>query len=353
MPRPNLFTHATSELSQDAVLAWLLHWAHPAHAGSASADDRALHAAGRRFVDLLLDRLGWTLLDPNERVDVRTQWQNIDVLVHLPDRGRALVIEDKVHADDTHNPLPSYRAAAARYAGCTPEEVGGVYLKTGIQSCFDRVNTHGFVHVSRGAVLQALDVGTDGSAAVRSDIYGDFVAHLRALDDAFGAWQRRLPRSDPPAPATGHDLAWRGLMDALQAKLGGGGWHDVSNARGGYVIFHLHVTTVDGRDVYVQAQSDLRLGIRINLTTATDRGGTRRHWQQVLRAAATPDLPYVAPPHPRTGRTSEISTSTAPTWVVPAPAGGVDLDATAAVLVRYRDFAQDAIAHHVAARSAP
>lgn len=39
MRKPNLFTYATSELSQDAVLCWLFSWADPKQ----SREDEALH----------------------------------------------------------------------------------------------------------------------------------------------------------------------------------------------------------------------------------------------------------------------------------------------------------------------
>ena len=49
MPEPNLFAFATSELSQDAALCWLLAWADP----SCAASDTAMHDTGRAFLELL------------------------------------------------------------------------------------------------------------------------------------------------------------------------------------------------------------------------------------------------------------------------------------------------------------
>ena len=49
-PTPNLFTYATSELSQDAVIAYLLAWANPSHQ---SAEGK-MHTIGQHFVRLLL-----------------------------------------------------------------------------------------------------------------------------------------------------------------------------------------------------------------------------------------------------------------------------------------------------------
>jgi hypothetical protein len=50
--RPNLFHHATSELSQDAVLCWLLSWTKPEH----SADRPDLHQVGTDLLNLIYQR---------------------------------------------------------------------------------------------------------------------------------------------------------------------------------------------------------------------------------------------------------------------------------------------------------
>ena len=49
---PNLFSHATSELSQDALICWLLEWAAPEHAG----ENRELHACGTDLINAFFDK---------------------------------------------------------------------------------------------------------------------------------------------------------------------------------------------------------------------------------------------------------------------------------------------------------
>ena len=90
--RPNLFDHATSELSQDAVLAWLLSWADQ----GAAQHDGALHRLGQGFVSALLATHG--LEPPGSPYDVMvvTQRKHIDVLFHVGDRF-IVAIEDKTH----------------------------------------------------------------------------------------------------------------------------------------------------------------------------------------------------------------------------------------------------------------
>ena len=55
MPRPNLFDYATKELSQDAVICWLLKWS---GAQAEEASDHGLQELGRAFVQALLAKHG-------------------------------------------------------------------------------------------------------------------------------------------------------------------------------------------------------------------------------------------------------------------------------------------------------
>lgn len=49
--RPNLFSHGTSELSQDAFICWLTEWANPIYQEA----DECLHEAGIDFIRRIYD----------------------------------------------------------------------------------------------------------------------------------------------------------------------------------------------------------------------------------------------------------------------------------------------------------
>ena len=101
----NLFTWATSELSQDAFLAWLLSWAD----ASAATVDPSLHAAGRALLNALLS-LHRETLPANSSVRVRRQLGQTDIVAEIDD-DLCLAIEDKVHAPIHGDQLP--RCASA------------------------------------------------------------------------------------------------------------------------------------------------------------------------------------------------------------------------------------------------
>ena len=85
--RPNLFDYATSELSQDAFLLWLMGWGKSCY----KDEDNALHAIAQRFIRRLLNK-------PNEfeisDIQLFKQQKKIDVLAIINNQY-ALIIEDK------------------------------------------------------------------------------------------------------------------------------------------------------------------------------------------------------------------------------------------------------------------
>jgi hypothetical protein len=132
---PNLFSYATSELSQDAFVCWLLEWL--THPGGVVAD-----ASWRLFQDLFR-RLG----APVERegiaaVDIRRQFHNVDIVVVVELKSSpklCLIIEDKVDAlltggDQLARNVDQVLAHTAEWAplmGLDRDRVFGVLLKTG------------------------------------------------------------------------------------------------------------------------------------------------------------------------------------------------------------------------------
>src|SRR5206468_3502444 len=94
MTRPNLFDFATSELSQDAFLCWLLSWAHCQQ----NANDAALHQTAVALLRKLLGLHG--IEAPGEcELQIKRQHKDLDILV-LVNGDIALLIEDKISASE-------------------------------------------------------------------------------------------------------------------------------------------------------------------------------------------------------------------------------------------------------------
>lgn len=90
--KPNLFNYATSELSQDAFLLWLLEWANPSN----SEYDPELHLTAKVFLR--------RIIDVDDKFDIKSvvckkQQYHIDVLA-IVNNEIAVIIEDKINTQE-------------------------------------------------------------------------------------------------------------------------------------------------------------------------------------------------------------------------------------------------------------
>ena len=111
MITPNVFNFATSELSQDAVLAYILSWARPGYQNRYPE----LNRLGDKLLRLLVEKAATKKgiqnpLDKSEPVTelkVGTQRDRIDVWAEINDRW-FLVIEDKTETNIHSRQLERY-----------------------------------------------------------------------------------------------------------------------------------------------------------------------------------------------------------------------------------------------------
>lgn len=98
--RPNLFDYATSELSQDAFLLWLMEWGKSCY----KDEDNALHSIAQRFIRRLLNK-------PNEfeisDIQLFKQQKKIDVLAIINNQY-AIIIEDKTDTREHDRQISAY-----------------------------------------------------------------------------------------------------------------------------------------------------------------------------------------------------------------------------------------------------
>lgn len=129
---PNIFKHATSELSQDAFIAWLLEWADPQY----KTCDATLHNLGTLFLSELL-ATEHIVFKTITSFKVKTQYHKIDVYLELIiDNLRiGIIVEDKVHTSNHSNQLARYKEIISNKV----DKVVPIYFKTGFQHCYDAI----------------------------------------------------------------------------------------------------------------------------------------------------------------------------------------------------------------------
>lgn len=244
---PNIFTYATSELSQDAFILWLLDWANPHNAKA----DKALYETAQNFVRLLLK---------NEKLQItsvkcKKQEKHIDVFAIINEKY-ALIVEDKTNTSEHDNQIHRYYEWVNKEKKYSDLSIHCVYYKTGNESAFkltrltqkydEEFKSEHFSIVTREEVLELFK-----HCSSQNDIFIDYVAHIQRIQDATNAY---LTTSSDKW----NDLAWQGFYMNLEKELNKGDWGYVANPSGGFWGFWWHwcKTTDPNIEVYLQFEKD-------------------------------------------------------------------------------------------------
>lgn len=212
---PNIFRHATSELSQDAFLAWLCEWADEAYVSHPSG----MHAIGRTFIAWLYQRKGWPL--PAYRtVKVDLQHLHIDLFLTLTTatgEKHYLLIEDKIYASDYAEQISGYMNALKERGGIHDQSrVLPVYFKTALEHRKD----DGYLRLYMPDIagfLRSLD-----TSAVKSEIFHSWCS-LRLAEHASHEKFRSLPVAEWKADqwyACFNHMAQQATLAAMDAGYG-------------------------------------------------------------------------------------------------------------------------------------
>jgi len=248
--RPNLFDYATSELSQDAFLCWLLQWADIKY----EKVDSVLHQAGMEFLKSISAKHE---KDPFKEaislhVEVRRQHRNIDVLVLISEEEKqyVLVIEDKIDSFMHSEQLSRYREIAQdEFNNHDPLLV---YFKTGQIQRAAKAENDGYIVYSR---KDFLDVLKPSAERVKDSILRDYYLRLKLIDDHYQQYLT-TPLEDWKEPKR----AWEGFFSELRERMEKAlgidwmYWGFVNNRSGGETRFgiwrrksgefHLHLQLV-------------------------------------------------------------------------------------------------------------
>lgn len=234
--KPNLFRWATSELTQDAFICWLLEWAKPELKGELIND------LANKFIEEISGLNKIQIVD----LEIRKQYKNIDIVVVI-NKKFAILIEDKVHTKNHSNQL-------SRYSDLLKEEfleenLSLVYLKTGDQSNYKSVESKGYKTFKRSQFLNLLIQGKE--SGISNAIYIDFLNYLQNIDNSVNSF-RTLPLDK------WHWDSWKGFYIELQKRLGTGEWDYVPQKNGGFLGFWWHWNYMEyngnGFDYYLQLE---------------------------------------------------------------------------------------------------
>jgi len=317
--KPNLFHFATSELSQDAFLCWLLSWAKP----ECSEPWSNLHQVGCDLLSLIYRKADRVMPGPLTSLDVKRQSDNIDILCIIND-DTAILIEDKVGTKQHSNQLAIYKEHVITRLGFAPEKVVLIYVQTGDQSDYNEVAKQGYQVLTRVELLVVLESDTAKMARQSSDILDCFALHLRQVEDDVQSYLLL-----PLEKWTWN--SWKGFYSHIQTTLGQGNWDYVSNANGGFLGFWWHFTGDEICEVYLQMEQK-KFCFKIVPPADQDRSRLGNEWSaRIINQGANHGLRATRPSRIRSGDYMTVAVLTEEFRMV-NDNGLIDLAATIEIL---------------------
>jgi len=268
--RPNIFDYATSELSQDAFLTWLIQWADKDY----REIDSSLNACAISFVQELLGKDKSFVI---ESVEAGKQWNNIDVWA-LVNNKYFLVIEDKKGTKEHSDQLNRYSELSKKHYERSDIEIVLVYFKMEEQGKYSAIEEAGFTLFQRSKMLSILtDYINSTVQSKQNDIMVDYYRSLDNLDKKINSYLT-IPLNE------WHWYSWQGFYSELQKHIGGN-WEYVSNAAGGFLGFwwNWHYSNIDGKefDYYLQLEQN-RFVFKLYVYKENERREIRNFYRRHL-----------------------------------------------------------------------
>ena len=212
---PNIFSFATSELSQDAMFAYLIKWADPQNMDI----DKEMCQLGQSFLELLTFPEKLII----NSVEVGRQWRNIDIWVEIND-DTILIIEDKTNTSIHNNQLDRYREIIEEeYMGKRNKQLF-TYVKTGNEpkAVLEEIKRKGYKTINRAQILNVLKEYRGNNPIVLN-----FKESLQAIEDATNSY------NISPINKWNGD-AWQGFYMEIEKHCNDIQWGYVPNPSGGF-----------------------------------------------------------------------------------------------------------------------
>lgn len=264
MNRPNLFDYATSELSQDALICWLLSWAAPKYKNA----DKDLHQCAVNFIQAMFERHSKEPPSEFKKIEISKQDNNIDVLCIINGKY-AILIEDKTGTKNHSNQLVRYLEEVKK-RNFKEKDILPIYFKTEDQDDYTDVLAAGYK-----LFLRANFIDTLNSYAGSNAILTDYRDYLQSISDKVGSYKRL------PLGQWDKWYSWIGFYLRLQKNLGSGNWDYV--AKGDFLGFWWHSQGNENCKQYLQLEED-KFCFKIWVNNSYDRSNLREKWHQIIKA---------------------------------------------------------------------
>ncbi|ATI12567.1 MULTISPECIES: PD-(D/E)XK nuclease family protein [Acetobacter] len=316
----NLFRWATSELSQDAFICWLLSWAD----SSCASKDLKMHNAGKIFVNYLLELSKENPIS-SENIVVKKQLDSADIVAEIG-KNLILLIEDKTDTAEHGNQLDRYKTAIqARYPN---RKILPIFCKTGNQSNYKKAKKSGYNLLLRRDFLNVLIKIKE--SGLENNIFNDFLSLLDFREKETQSFLHLHPND-------WSRYSWQGFFLSLQEVFPDLNWGYVANAQGGFMGAWWHFGAWSGWQTYLQIEEKslvMKLGCWTEKHLPAARSSVRNRWLKTLKAANKESDITITPPVRRgNGRSMTAAlVSSESNWIQLDKNKLIDFDATVTFL---------------------
>ncbi|MFP7280465.1 hypothetical protein SFC11_14050 [Exiguobacterium indicum] len=319
--KPNIFDYATSELSQDAFLCWLLKWAEE----GARSHDPQLHTIANVFVKEVFDLHNCQLNESIQSVCIKRQFNSLDILAIINEKY-AIMIEDKVFTSHHSDQLRRYLEMVKTHPETWYLKPVPIYYKIVEQGDYSDVTGAGYQIFTRTKMIEVLS-GLDDSTT--NDILNDYLKYLKQIDTSIESY-KLLPITE------WNSFSWQGFYRDLQKELKNGKWGRVENARGGFWAFWWKGD--DSQPHYWQLEESM-LKAKVE---AADSQNIREYRDQCMQAlleySQKNELNLSRPKSVRSGKTMTIAQR--PDYIQVFDDQTINFEQTVLELKRYTYFSQ-------------
>jgi hypothetical protein len=247
MDKPNIFSIATKELSQDGFFTWLLQWADSNY----SQHNQPLNELAKDFARLLL---GKTPDYQINKAEAGRQWNNIDIWAEINDEY-FIGIEDKTNTSEHSEQLERYKQIAMDYYKDKKHKLVFVYLKSGNESLstLKKISEKGYSIINRKAILSVLN-----KHPVSNDIFNDFKEYLTLIEKQTNSYTQFAKVTSDWKAAEGFYVK---LQDLISEQTD---WSAVPTPSGHFLAFYYHWNeTAEIGEIYIQIENNLNNRIQL------------------------------------------------------------------------------------------
>lgn len=265
--RPNLFSHGTSELSQDAFICWLAEWANPIY----KETDECLYEASIGFIRRIYDLHKKTFPAAIKEIKITKQFKGLDILIEI-NGNQAILIEDKTYTKEHSNQLKRYYEYVMKFKKYEENDLLPIYYKIGNQSDYSALIDAKYMLFTRRDILEFLQENID--RGVQDQIFLDYYFYLREIEKKYDSY-KSLPLSE------WNGEAWEGFYEELKQRGIKGQYGYVANPNGGFYALWWNEQEDNNCKQYLQLEEG-RLCFKIHVADKDRRKVLRDKWSKAL-----------------------------------------------------------------------